>query len=192
MERLEVRVGVDVIHAVRPYSEADLGRRVKVIWRGAEVRGRDRIAAWDGGLRVMGNAIRKAVPVNFWNANRPLEMMGDRELAWKSVTTGGICGVILELENPESGNLEICTTQGAVSCPVAALGIEPLSWDFGGLEKRIDVYPLPDTQPDWEISTSLPLDNLSAGDNPILVHLVQEDGHMAWSSPVYVVVEDVN
>jgi len=33
----------------------------------------------------------------------------------------------------------------------------------------------------------LPLAELGAGDNPIYVKLVQEDGHMAWSSPIYVV-----
>ena len=34
-------------------------------------------------------------------------------------------------------------------------------------------------QPDWA--------DLHSGDNPILIRVVQEDGHMAWSSPVYLV-----
>jgi len=30
------------------------------------------------------------------------------------------------------------------------------------------------------------LENLKPGDNPIYMHVIQEDGHMAWTSPVYV------
>ncbi|HUT19133.1 MAG TPA: hypothetical protein VM366_08230 [Anaerolineae bacterium] len=38
-----------------------------------------------------------------------------------------------------------------------------------------------------EARFSLPLTALGPGDNPIYVKLAQEDGHMAWSSPIYVV-----
>ena len=30
-------------------------------------------------------------------------------------------------------------------------------------------------------------DQLHPGDNPLYVHVVQEDGQMAWSSPIYLV-----
>ncbi len=186
IERVEIRNGLDVIRTLHPYSERGLGRRVKIVWSGAEVRGRDRMTRWDGGLRVDENAITGVEPINFWNANQPLEWDGYHQLSWKSVTTGGLAGVIITLENAEEGALSIDTIQGKISCDISSLGLDPVVWDCGGLRKEISLVRLPDQQPSSEFAFRLPLTELHAGDNPIYIHVTQEDGHMAWSSPVYV------
>jgi len=160
---------------------------VKIVWSGAEVRGRDRMVAWDGGLYVQGNAILNATPVNFWNANQPLQKIGSDQLAWKSMTTGGVSGVILSLEKQRAGSLEIETIQLRVKCAIGSVGIEPKAWECGGLQKKIEVYRLPDRQRSCEFSFTLPLTKLHKGDNPIYIRMTQEDGHMAWTSPVYLV-----
>ena len=51
----------------------------------------------------------------------------------------------------------------------------------------LQVYRLPDQQKSSEFSFELPLSDLKKGDNPIYIRVAQEDGHLAWSSPVYVV-----
>jgi hypothetical protein len=186
IESVEVRNGLEVVETLRPYGEGDLGNRVKVVWSGAEVRGRDRLAAWDGGLRVQGNAILNVSPINFWNVNRPLEKIGSHQMAWKSITTGGVSGVILTLEKPNAGLLEIETLQRRVECAVSAVGLGPITWECGGLRKKIEVYRLAD-QRSCEFSFTLPLTQLHEGDNPIYIRVMQEDGHMAWTSPVYLV-----
>jgi hypothetical protein len=180
-----VRNGLDTVALLRPYGERELGNRVKVVWSGAKVRGRDRLVRWDGGLRVRGASILDAVPINFWNADRPLERIGADRLAWKSVTTGGLCGVILTLDGLEGVSLEIETLQRSATCALDGLGLEPLEWDCGGLRKKIAVYRLPGGEGEQEFAFSLPLDGLRMGDNPIYIRMAQEDGHMAWTSPVY-------
>ena len=187
IESVEVRNGLETVNTLRPYGEDDLGRRVKIVWSGAEVRGRDRMVAWDGGLYVQGNAILNATPVNFWNANQPLQKIGSDQLAWKSMTTGGVSGVILSLEKQRAGSLEIETIQLRVKCAIGSVGIEPKAWECGGLQKKIEVYRLPDRQRSCEFSFTLPLTKLHKGDNPIYIRMTQEDGHMAWTSPVYLV-----
>ena len=42
VERVDVLHGNEVVHSVRPFGAADLGRRVRVLWQGAEYRGRGR------------------------------------------------------------------------------------------------------------------------------------------------------
>jgi hypothetical protein len=37
-----------------------------------------------------------------------------------------------------------------------------------------------------EMEFELPLGRLRRGDNPIYVKVTQRDGHLAWSSPIYV------
>ena len=146
------------------------------------------MTTWDGRLRIRGNAIRSATPINFWNVNQTLRAIGDQELTWKSVTTGGLSGVILELAEAYSGSIQIETVQGVVSSEIASIQMEPQVRDFGGLGKEISIYRLPDGVERQEITHSTQLTNLQAGDNPIIIHMEQEDGHMAWSSPIYLVV----
>jgi hypothetical protein len=188
IERVEVRNGVETVVVHVPYDADDLGDRVKVTWSGAEVRGRARLVHWDGGLTLAGNTLRSVQPINFWNANRPLEQVGETELAWRSVTTGGLAGVILTLAQPGTGMLTIKTQQGSVECAVGELGHAPRTWSYGGLGKQIAISRLP-SEPVREVRFSLPLSDLRSGDNPIYVKVVQEDGHMAWSSPIYLVWE---
>ena len=188
IERVDVLNGLELLRTLRPFGEEDLGRRVKIVWRGAEVRGRGRMVRWDGGLHVRGNDILGAGLINPWNANanHPLEVLGKDRLAWKSVTTGGAGGVILTLETSDSGALVIKTAQRDVECDVASVGLEPMIVECGGLGKRIEICRLPDRQDTCSFQFVLPLDGLRAGDNPVFIRATQEDGHMAWSSPVYV------
>jgi hypothetical protein len=188
IESLEVRNGLNVLQTLRPYSKDDLGNRVKVVWSGAQVRGRDRLASWHGGLRVQGNVILSADPINFWNANHPLKTVGRHQLTWNSNTTGGVSGVILTLEQPHVGSLEIETLELRVVCEIGAVGLEPMVWQCGGLRKQIEIYRLPTRQSPCEFSFALPLTRLRKGDNPIYVRMMQEDGHMAWTSPLLLVV----
>lgn len=189
VERLEMRNGLRTVAVHSPYSADDLGDRVKVAWSGAEVRGRARIARWDGRLELSGGALLSATPIQFWHAGRPLERQGDAALAWRSVTTGGLAGIILALGAPDTGTLRIETLQGNAVCEIASLRHEPRIWSFGGLHKQIAISRLP-ARPTREVRLSLPLTDLRPGDNPIYVKLVQEDGHIAWSSPIYVTCTD--
>lgn len=187
VESVDVRNGLNTIKTFRPYDASDLGRKIKLVWSGAEVPGRDRLTRWDGNLMVRDNTITLATAVNFWNANQPLRQIGQNQLSWQSNTTGGLSGIIMELEKPDSGFLDIATLQGKFSKDVKSIGFEPAVIDYGGLKKRIELYRLPAKSGVREFSFSLELNDLHGGDNPVYIRTVQEDGHMAWSSPIYLV-----
>lgn len=186
VESIQVRNGLEVVETLRPYGERDLGHRLKVVWSGAEVRGRARMVSWDGSLHVQDNALRAVTAVNFWNPEVQPAVQPDC-VSWRSVTTGGTAGLILELETPSAGVLELETLQGRLTCPIQSLSLEPLTVACGGLGKQIAVYRLPAGECPREFSFDLSLGHLHEGDNPIYVRVTQEDGHMAWTSPVYLV-----
>ena len=188
IESVEVRNGLDTIKTLRPYGAADLGRRIKVVWSGAEVPGRARAAAWHGGLRAKGNTITRVAPINFWNADQQPERVGRNRIAWQSITTGGVIGLILTLAKPKAGAIELRTAQRNVTCAVKSIGLHPRTWACGGLRKQIEMLRLPDRRRPGAFAFELPLRKLQPGDNPIYVCVTQEDGHMAWTSPVYVLV----
>ena len=189
IERVEIRNGMRVLRTLRTYSKGDLGNRVKLLWQGATVRGRGRQVNWDGRLKLDTARIQSFETINFWNQEKLGEQLGPRELQWQSLTTGGVAGVILELDRL-SGDLHVETTQRSFRTAVSKLGIKGRQYNAGGIEKRISAYRLPPVGGQRELNATVRIrpEDLQSGDNPLYVCVVQEDGHMAWSSPIYVVV----
>jgi len=186
IERVDVRNGMDLVDVLRPYGTESLGRRVKVTWSGAEVRGRGRMTTWDGCLRLAGTRLEALQPVNLWNPDQPLEPVGDRHVRWRSATTGGAAGMILTLAAADAGRLEVRTAQGTARCALRSLGLQGRTWQFGGLARQVSVVRLPDEPSGARFRTRLAVPLRTKGDNAIYVRILQEDGHVTWTSPVYV------
>ena len=189
IERVEVRNGMQVVKCFRTCTAAHLSNRIKLLWEGAEVRGRGRQVAWNGSLTLSGNRIQGVTPLNFHNPDLPCRQADPRRLDWESITTGGVAGLILELTQEAAGRIRVETNQTRFDVPLQGLGVQGRSWSLGGVDKRISLYRLPsgDGPTHCEFTYKLPARSCLEGDNPIFVKVVQEDGHMAWSSPIYVV-----
>jgi len=187
IDRVEVRNGTQTIDVRQPFGRDQLGKRIKVVWSGAEVRGRGRMATWDGSLSVRTNSIVDFTPVNFFNPEQQIERVGPGKLRWQSATAGGTAGMILQLKTPRVGRLTINTAQLAAECAIRDVGLGELVYEAGGLDKQLQLYRLPDRQSSNEFAFELPLPRLGEADNPIYVKAIQENGRAAWSSPIFVV-----
>jgi hypothetical protein len=188
LERVDVVHGVEVVQSARPFAAADLGRRVRVLWQGAEYRGRGRETIWQGKLTVTGNRIARFLPVNFLNPERTVEeTAAGAGLAWTSVTTGNLAGIDLWLDEVRAGSLRIETNVVSGEVDLAQLDDGTIAFDGGGLGRRLSVYRLPEH--DW--SRRLTLEHHVAfpggADLPVYVRVTQADGHQAWSSPIYLI-----
>ena len=129
-------------------SAADLGRRVRVLWQGAEYRGRGRETTWQGKLTLTGNRIARFAPVNFLNPERKVqETAAGTALAWSSVTTGNLAGIDLWLDEARSGTLSIETNVVSGTMELATLADGTITFDGGGLGRQLSVYRLPEA--DW-------------------------------------------
>jgi hypothetical protein len=188
VERVDIMHGTSVAQTVRPYRAADLGRRVRVLWQGAEYRGRGRETLWQGKLTVGGNRIAKFAAVNFLNPERIVqETLAGTALAWTSVTTGNLAGIDLWLERADRGALEVETNVVSGKVDLAALADDTRTFDGGGLGRQISVYRLPEK--DWSRKVRIDHTMSFAGgvDLPVYVRVTQADGHQAWSSPIYLI-----
>jgi hypothetical protein len=188
VERVDVMHGTSVVQSVRPYGAADLGRRVRVMWQGAEYRGRGRETLWQGKLTVAGNRIARFAAVNFLNPERIVhEVAPGTALSWTSVTTGNLAGIDLWLDRADQGTLEIETNIVSGKVDLAALAEATSSFDGGGLGRRLSVYRLPEA--DWSRKVDIDHTVTFAGkaDLPVYLRVTQADGHQAWSSPIYLI-----
>ena len=110
VERVDVLHGTQVVKTVRPYAASDLGGRVRVLWQGAEYRGRGRETMWHGTLTLKANRFARFAQVNFLNPERQArETVPGISLNWDSVTTGNLAGLDLWLDEAASGTLDIKT-----------------------------------------------------------------------------------
>jgi hypothetical protein len=188
IERLDVLHGKEVVQTVRPFGTDDLGRRVRVLWQGAEYRGRGRETLWRGRLTLAGNRIARFAPVNFLNPERKVSEIGHGAgLEWTSVTTGNLAGIDLWLDEPFAGTLRIETGIVSGEVDLATLRDDVVAFDGGGLGRRLSVYRLPEE--DWAHRLTLDHGVTFAGgtDLPVYLRVTQADGHQAWTSPIYLI-----
>lgn len=92
IERIEVRNGARVLETIRPYSIDDLGNRIRVLWSGAEYRGRGRNTEWVGRAQFDGITISDFATINQWNPDQLFEQRGSDTVIWRAVTTGNFMG----------------------------------------------------------------------------------------------------
>jgi len=187
IERIDLRCGSRTIDTIRPFqaSESSAGKRIRVVWEGAEYRGRGRMTTWDGRLAVKDNDIVSFSRINFWHLEKSLRRSGANELAWESVTTGNFAGAELVLADASSGSIEIDTPHIRQSVQVAEIGQDDTVLDAGGLERRIRIFRLPDLNPHLEMTLDREIAIAEDGDTPVYVRVTLENGHQAWSSPIY-------
>ena len=188
IERVDVLHGTRVAQTVRPFAAADLGRRVRVLWQGAEYRGRGRETMWQGKLTLRGNRFARFAPVNFLNPERKVqETAAGTTLTWSSVTTGNLAGIDIWLDEGRRGTLALETNVVSGEVHLATLADDTVTFEGGGLGRRISVYRLPEQ--DW--SRRLAVDHTvtfpGGADLPVYLRVTQSDGHQAWSSPIYLI-----
>src|SRR5262249_39312101 len=164
------------------------GRRVRILWQGAEYRGRGRETLWQGKLTVPGNRIARFAPVHFLHPGRPIQGAAPGAgLSWASVTTGHLAGTRLLLAQADGVRLTIETNIVAGEIDLSNLTGDTIIFECGGLGRRLSVYRLPED--DWSRRMSFAHTAVFKGgaDLPVYVRATQADGHQAWSSPIYLV-----
>ncbi len=188
VERVDVLHGTEVVHSVRPFGAGDLGPRVRVLWQGAEYRGRGRETIWQGTLSVTGNRIARFAAVNFLNPERKIaETTPGIALAWSSVTTGNLAGVDLWLQEAWTGTLKIETNVVSGVVDLSALADNVVVHDGGGLGRRLSVYRLPDADWNRRVTLEHSVTHRGSADLPVYIRVTQSDGHQAWTSPIYLI-----
>jgi Protein of unknown function (DUF3604) len=184
IERIDIFDGLDLLETVRPYGAADLGMRIRLGYHGAEYRGRARTTNWDGALCVRDTVIRKAGVINNWNLDRGIALQDDRTVTWKAVTTGNYGAIDLWLQD-RSGRLAFTTKPVAAEVALADIGIEAKVFAAGGLERAVTLQRLPDVMTTMRVVHETKVKVRRQGDTRLYVRVQQEDGHRAWSSPIY-------
>ncbi len=186
IERIDIRNGTETLEVFRPYTEKELGKRIRVLWEGSEYRGRGRETIWDGFAELIGNEFESLTPINRYNLDKKFEQTGTSRVEWTALTTGGFGGFDTVLRESHSGQLNIFTELVKESISIADIGRDEMIFANGGIDRRIRVFRLPDFNPNYRVCLDRQIKLQTDRDNALYVRITLEDGHVAWASPIYV------
>ncbi len=186
IDKIEIFDGLDLLQRVRPYGEADLGARYQITCKGQETRGRQRLVKWEASASLAGGSISRIKATNFYNPDKQPKLVSDTQIDWTSVTTGGAQSVDLWVDDAASDALlTIKTNQGDLEVALAKVGVEGVEVACGGMDKVLMVQRLPDERTETQMAIRQEVKIPAKGDSAIFARVVLEDGHVAWTSPIY-------
>ena len=190
IERIDIRNGLETLETFRPYYDIELGQRICVVWEGSEYRGRGRETIWDGKAKLSGNAFEGVEAINRYNIDKKFEQTGPDLLEWQALTTGGHGGFYANLKYRDAGTLSIDTELVKAEIQISDIGYEDIVFDASGLGRKIRVFRLPDENLHRQVEIERSIALTTGRDNAIYIRIIQQDGHVIWSSPVYVLCGD--
>jgi hypothetical protein len=186
IEKIELYDGTRQIECMRPYSESDLGARYRVSCKGQETRGRQRLVKWTATADLSGATISRIKATNFYNPDRQPVLASPTCVEWTSVTTGGAQSIDLWIENETADSaIDVKTNQGNMKIALADVSIDGTEIACGGIDKALIIQRLPEQLTETQLSLSREVTIPVKGDSVIYARITLEDGHVAWTSPIY-------
>lgn len=186
LESVEVLRGSDVVysHPIVDRSKAMYGT-LRVMWTGARVGTRRRNTDWSGSLSLDRGRILSAEERAFdlpWDG---ITRRTDRQVSWRSTTSGDIDGLLLRVDAPDDAVATFDTKPARFSFRPSQLDT-PLVIEAGGLGQRVEISRVPPQELPVSVSFSFTDHEVGPGTDCYWVRVVQSDGEKAWSSPLFI------
>ncbi len=186
IERVIVLNGAQIVTEFRPFDVSSDSGRIRIIWEGAEYRGRGRTTYWNGSLSFDRALIRRFEKINLWNLDRKVDQTSENEIVFDAVTTGNFGGCDVWLDKIE-GRLKITTSLADGEFDLFAIDAHDTVIDAGGLDRKIRIFRLPEEMNCQSVHQRFKISLNSGKDNPLWIKVVTEDGFVGWSSPIYII-----
>lgn len=184
---VELKRGTETIyrHPVsKPRGSSD--RRILVEWSGVRSKGRAHRVNWDGELHLSAGRILSVEEFAFDKPQEGAWRFSNQIVKWSSTTSGDVDGVILEIDAPEDAKVTFSTKPITFTFRVGDVTHEPLSVDAGGVNLKVRVWEVSANGGPTRTEFKYVDEDVKAGVNPYWVRVMQRDGSMAWSSPIFV------
>jgi hypothetical protein len=191
LETVQLLRGTDVVYA-HPLAEAGDespgGEKplLKLVWEGARTRWRSRPTSWDGSLTLDGGRIVSAETFAFDDPAEGITEQSERVIRWRSTTSGDPDGLFLDLDAGKDAVLHFDTPPASFRFRLADLESGPVVVEAGGEGQRVSAMWVPRGSRPLAAHFAYRDEEPLRGTNAYWVRVIQRNGGMAWSSPIYV------
>ena len=189
IESIELKRASETIFSYRPKDAAARNSDwFRVSWSGARIHQRNRQTHWHGGLRVDKGKIEEPSNWQVDNLEEGIQSVDERNIRWLSRTTGDADGVEFRLSDADGARLLFETNVVSFDVKLDVVGTVPHVVDAGGVRQKVEVQRISPTpgDPGANITFDVSENDFHDGWNSYFVRLMQEDGALAWSSPIFV------
>jgi hypothetical protein len=163
-------------------------RSVTVQYSGVRSRARAKAMPWTGRVAVENAAILSAEPFAFNQPDEGITLISNQTLRFTSVTSGDIDGFELTLTNLEGAALTFASQNVSFACTGQELLAGRIEQKAGGINGLVEVFQTP-VLSNRDVSVTFTDHSAHKGQvHAYWVKVTQNDGHMAWSSPMYISV----
>jgi len=187
LESVELRRGVHTVYA-HPLAEPQPGERslLRLVWEGARTTWRRRPTRWDGSLRLDRGRILSVEPFAFDNPDEGITGQSEQEVHWHSHTAGDPDGLFLDLDAPGEAELTFRSEPATFTFRLADLMSGPLTLEAGGVGQRVTASWRSPAQCPSAVRFTYRDEARPQDVGAYWLRVIQRDGAMAWSSPIYV------
>jgi hypothetical protein len=185
VERVDILNAMETVAMLRKPAPVTPSNRVRVLWRGATVKGRGAKAHWTGRATFHNCQVLETREINAWNPDRGLERLDENILSWTSVTAGNFGAFDVWLEEGPEASLEIETNHVNARVALDQIGEVDHVIPAGGLDLEVRIFRLPAELQDGPMSGEVRIPLQAGRDNPLWIRATTEDGFQAWTSPIY-------
>ena len=190
LESIQLYQGRELIYEERPNATQSPteSNHIRISWQGSRERGRQRRVIWDGTIQFTKTEIERVELFSFDSVQEGIITQSSNEIIFKSRTTGDRDGLDIWLIDSKKGAIEFKSEAGTRAIDLSTLtdNNPKQSFDYGGVDMQliIERYGYVESARQLNIEhTVTPSDDKL---NAYYVKVIQVDGHMAWSSPIYV------
>lgn len=185
LEQIELWRGNELLHSWPPIQERSPDQ-LRLSWKGARVRGRARMARWDGTLAVVGGRI---LAVEGYAFDSPAEGVQDWDangVRWRSITTGDSDGIVVTLEAQADTLLAVDTPLVSTEITWSDLGDNGKRISAGGVNLELTFERRPIGLKARHFRASFRPAYSPSGEHAYWIRALQGDGAKAWTSPWYI------
>jgi len=170
-----------------PFAEPnnDEDKLFKIEWSGAQVQSRPKVVNWNGGLTIENGSIKEYQEFAFDHLHQGIEKISDKQLKWTSTTGGDPDGVLLKLETREDTEVTFETAPITYKFKPKDITYEPRVISAGSFTQKLKISTIKKELPEileFTYTDNKPMKGLNA----YWIRVVQSNGAMAWSSPIYI------
>ncbi len=160
---------------------------LRVAWSGAHSTSRGREANWNGGLHIEGGEFLSAREFAFDHPGQRLVESGREQLRWTSTTSGDVDGLLVSVRADDDAVVTFTSAPCSFSFSLGDVrGGGQIVQRAGGVEQAVQVSLAPRESGPRRVQFAASDPEPHSGVNAYYLRVMQEDGEMAWSSPVYV------
>ncbi len=187
LERVEIRHGLKLARTLlAPGAEADASPLIRIAWSGARIKQRKRQTIWDGSIRIEGGRFARVEAYAFDNPLEGILNWGPSSIEFSSTTSGDADGVFIEVDGPPGARLIFESPIKTCSLALSEITHKTTIVEAGGIRQQVTFQRIPVEPGPNRLVFDWVAERLEPGWNPFYLRVIQRNGAMAWSSPIYV------